>query len=211
MKNLDLLAKARLYLCTAIRDDLMRFVSAAIDGGVDIVQLRDKNANARLLVDWGNRLSGLCVDHDVLFVINDRADIAQAVGCHGLHVGQDDLNVKDCRAVFSSAQRRIVGLSTHRPDQLDAALAQDVDYISAGPVHATPTKPGRPGVGLDYLSYASQHCALPWFVTGNVNPGTIGPMLDRGASRFVVVRYLTEAQKPADVRSRAAKLKSLIA
>lgn len=190
----DLLADRRLYLCTPDRPDLERFLDSCIGGGVDLVQLRDKELDARPLLDAARRAIAVCRDHGVPFVLNDRPDLALDCGADGVHVGQDDAPPSLCRRILGPDA--IVGFSTHAPVELDAAAAEPVDYLSAGPVQATPTKPGRPGTGLDYVTYASRSATVPWFVTGGAAPDTVADMAAAGAERFVVVRWLTEATDP---------------
>ena len=190
----------RLYLCTADRPDLAAFVSRCIDGGVDVVQLRDKVLDARPLLARAAVVQGVCADAGVPFVLNDRPDLALVLGADGVHVGQDDAPPSLARRLLGA--RSIVGYSTHAPAELDGALAEPVDYVSTGPVNETPTKPGRPGTGLDYLRYATARAgAMPFFVTGGVTPETLPAMLEAGARRFVVVRHLTLSDDPtADAR-----------
>ena len=192
------IAARRLYLCTPDRPDLDDFLRACIRGGVDVVQLRDKHLDARPLLQRAEVALGVCRELDVPFVLNDRPDLALAIGADGVHVGQDDAPPALARRILGDDA--IVGFSTHAPAELDAVLSNDepVDYVSTGPVAPTPTKPGRAGTGLDYLSYTARTLppALPWFVTGGVTPETVGAMLDAGARRFVVVRWLTEADDP---------------
>jgi thiamine-phosphate pyrophosphorylase len=189
------LAGRRLYLCTADRPDLASFLAGCIGGGVDVVQLRDKALEARPLLARARLAASVCADHGVPFILNDRPDLALECGADGVHVGQDDAPPALARRILGDAA--VVGFSTHAPEELDAAGAEPVDYVSAGPVVATPTKPGRPGTGLDYLRYAAGAAARPWFVTGGVTPDTVPAMLGAGARRFVVVRWLTEAADPA--------------
>ncbi len=188
------LGDRRLYLCTPDRPDLARFLAACIQGGVDVVQLRDKVLDARPLLARARVAAGVCRDLGVPFVLNDRPDLALECRADGVHVGQDDAPPALARRILGSDA--IVGYSTHAPAELDAAAGEPVDYVSVGPVMATPTKPGRPGTGLDYLRYAAATSGHPWFVTGGVNPETVGAMLEAGARRFVVVRWLTEAGDP---------------
>jgi thiamine-phosphate pyrophosphorylase len=196
----------RLYLCTADRPDLASFVKACIDGGVDVVQLRDKVLDARPLLERAAIVQEVCAAAGVPFVLNDRPDLALALGADGVHVGQDDAPPALARHLLGDDV--IVGFSTHAPGELDAALAEPVDYISTGPVNETPTKPGRAGTGLEYLRYATASAGdLPFFVTGGVTPDTLPAMLEAGARRFVVVRDLTEAEDPA---ANAARLRSII-
>ena len=184
----------KLYLCTGDRGDLADFLAACIRGGVDIVQLRDKHLEAKPLLARARIARDVCRDHGVPFILNDRPDLALEVEADGVHVGQDDAPPALARRILGPDA--IVGLSTHAPHELDASNAEPVDYISAGPVEATPTKPGRAGVGLDYLRYAAANASKPFYVTGGVTPETIPAMAAAGARHFVVVRYLTEASSP---------------
>src|SRR5439155_24316524 len=136
----------------------------------------------------------VCHDLGVPLVLNDRPDLALEAGADGVHVGQDDAPPALVRRLLGPDA--LVGLSTHAPGELDAAAAEPVDYLSAGPVTPTPTKPGRPGTGPGYVTYAAEHSARPWFVTGGVTPETIPELVSAGARRFVVVRWLTEAADP---------------
>lgn len=190
-----MIADRRLYLCSADRPDLESFLVACISGGVDVVQLRDKHLDARPLLARARLAAKVCADHGVPFVLNDRPDLALECGADGVHVGQDDAPASLARRILGPDA--IVGLSTHAPAELDAAASEPADYVSVGPVSATPTKPGRAGTGLEYLRYAARTTGRPWFVTGGVTPDTLPAMLQAGARRFVVVRFLTEADDPA--------------
>ena len=184
----------RLYLCTADRPDLAQFLEACIRGGVDMVQLRDKLLEARPLLRRARLAALVCRDLGVPFILNDRPDLALEVGADGVHVGQDDAPPALARRILGPGA--IIGYSTHAPSELEAALDEPVDYLSAGPVSPTPTKPGRPGTGLEYLSLAASRSHRPWFVTGGVTPATVPEMVAAGARRFVVVRWLTQAPDP---------------
>jgi thiamine-phosphate pyrophosphorylase len=184
----------RLYLCTPDRPDLEGFLAACIRGGVDLVQLRDKELEARPLLERARLALRVCRGLGVPFVLNDRPDLALEVGADGVHVGQDDAPPALARRLLGEGA--VVGLSTHAPDELDAAGGEPVDYVSVGPVVPTPTKPGRPGTGPAYVRYAAGAARVPWFVTGGATPDTVGPLVEVGARRFVVVRWLTEASDP---------------
>jgi thiamine-phosphate pyrophosphorylase len=199
------LARRRLYLCTPDRPDLERFVAACIAGGVDVVQLRDKVLDARSLLRRARLAAAVCRDNGIPFILNDRPDLALECGADGVHVGQDDAPPALARRILGPGA--IVGLSTHAPAEIDAANGEPVDYLSAGPVSPTPTKPGRPGTGLGYLRYASEATTLPWFVTGGVTPEAVPGMVRAGARRFVVVRWLTESD---DARAAARRLRATI-
>lgn len=194
------IADCRLYLCSRDRPDLAAFVAACISGGVDIVQLRDKELEARPLLERARQLRAVCTDHGIPFVLNDRPDLALEVEADGVHVGQDDAPVALARRIMGPAA--IVGLSTHSPSDLESALHTEASYLSAGPVEATPTKPGRPGTGLDYLTLAAGQARVPVFVTGGVTPERVPALAAAGARHFVVVRYLTESDDPAAAARR---------
>jgi len=199
------LAGRRLYLCTADRPDLEAFLEACLRGGVDLVQMRDKRLEARPLVQRAKLAARCCAAHGVPFIVNDRPDIALEVGANGVHVGQDDVPPRLARRLLGS--RAIVGLSTHASAELEASWDEPVDYISAGPVEQTPTKPGRPGTGASYVRLAATASICPVFVTGGVRPETVPALVAAGARRFVVVRYLTES---ADVESDTRRLAEMI-
>ena len=199
------LAERRLYLCTPIRDDLVWFLSECIAGGVDIVQLRDKEHDASDLIVAARQAMAVCRDHEVPFLINDRPDLALHVGADGVHVGQDDVPVSLCRRILGP--EAIIGLSTHASAELAMALTTDASYLSAGPVVATPTKPGRPGTGRGYVEEAIAASSVPVFVTGGVTPQRVPELATSGVSHFVVVRHLTEASDP---RRAARDLRSAI-
>jgi thiamine-phosphate pyrophosphorylase len=205
------IANCRLYLCTPDRPDLAAFIGACLAGGVDIVQLRDKHLEAKPLLARAQLAHSVCMDHGVPFILNDRPDLALEVAADGVHVGQDDAPAALARRILGPDA--LIGLSTHSPADLVAATDpsgpefSSISYISAGPVEPTPTKPGRPGTGLDYLRLATTRSAVPVFVTGGVTPERIAALAGCGARHFVVVRYLTEA---ADPRRAARALRDAI-
>ncbi|MEA2469587.1 MAG: thiamine-phosphate pyrophosphorylase [Thermoleophilaceae bacterium] len=178
----------------ADRPDLAPFVASCIRGGVDIVQLRDKDLDARPLIERARLALRVCRGLGVPFVLNDRPDLALEVGADGVHVGQDDAPPALARRVLGDGA--IIGHSTRGGAQLAAAAHEPVDYVSVGPVHPTATHPTREAIGLDALRDAAGAATHPWFVTGNARPDTVGPMIDAGARRFVVVRWLTQSDDP---------------
>ena len=186
------LRSARLYLVCDDQPD--EFLAAALGAGVDIIQLRMKDAPDDAIVSAGRRFASIAAEHGALFILNDRPDLAAATGADGVHVGQDDIPVADARAILGL--ERLVGLSTHSPAQVDAAADAPVDYIGVGPVHETPTKPGRPAVGLELVRYAAGHATVPFFAIGGIMPANVHAVRDAGATRIAVVRALTEAQDP---------------
>jgi thiamine-phosphate pyrophosphorylase len=188
------IADRRLYLCTSDRDDLASFLEAVIAGGVDVVQLRDKNLDARPLLERARIARQVCSAHGVPFILNDRPDLALEAGADGVHLGRDDAPCTLARRLLGPDA--IVGHSTHSEEDLEDALTLPIDYLSAGPVVETPTKPGRPGTGIAYLSCAVARSPWPVFVTGGVTPDSVPGLVAAGARHFVAVRWLTESTQP---------------
>jgi thiamine-phosphate pyrophosphorylase len=188
------LGAARLYLCTPDRPDLGELVKAVCRAGVDIVQLREKSLPDRALLARAAVAAEAARSAGALFVLNDRPDLALACGADGVHLGQDDVAPAVARRILGPGP--LIGLSTHAPQELEAAAAEPVDYLSAGPVVPTPTKPGRPGTGPGYVTLAAARSVRPVFVTGGVSPESLPELLAAGATRFVVVRALTQARDP---------------
>jgi len=203
------LESARLYLCTDARTrqgDFAEFVDAAYTGGVDIIQLRDKAIEAAEELELLAVLAAAAVRHGRLWAVNDRADIAMLSGAPVFHIGQKDLPPAAARSLVGT--QAAIGLSTHNPQQVAAAVAgQGLDYFCAGPVWATPTKPGRAAVGLELVKEAAAQVraagsALPWFAIGGIDRSTVEQVVDAGAGRVVVVRAITEAEDPAEAARR---------
>jgi thiamine-phosphate pyrophosphorylase len=187
------LRSARLYLVCDDQSD--EFLEAVLGAGVDMVQLRMKDAPDARIVAVGQRFARAASAHGALFILNDRPDLAEAVDADGVHVGQDDVTVADARATVGLD--RLVGLSTHSPEQVDGAAGVPVDYIGVGPVHATPTKLGRPAVGLALVRYAAAHATMPFVAIGGITPANAGAVREAGAERIAVVRALTDSPDPA--------------
>jgi thiamine-phosphate pyrophosphorylase len=188
------LRAARLYLVTGARPGgrpLAEVLAPALRGGVDLVQIREKDARDEEVLTAAAVARELCDEAGALLFVNDRADLAVGAGADGVHVGQEDMPVAEARAVVGP--ELLVGLSTHAPAEIDAA---DADLIGVGPVHATPTKPGRLAVGLDLVRHAAAHAELPWFAIGGIDPLSVGAVVDAGATRIAVVRAITEAPDP---------------
>ena len=207
------MSQARLYLCTDARrerGDLAEFADAALAGGVDIIQLRDKGspgehrfgaleargelAALEILADAARR-------HGALLAVNDRADIARAAGADILHLGQDDLPLPVAREIVGPTA--LIGRSTHAIGEAARALSEDVDYFCVGPCWPTPTKPGRPAPGLDLVrEVAATDTAKPWFAIGGIDEERLADVLAAGARRVVVVRAITEASDPGAAARR---------
>jgi thiamine-phosphate pyrophosphorylase len=189
----ELLAEARLYFITDLRPDTERVVVAVLENGVDLVQLRDRQGSDADLIAAGRRLAELCRGHGALFLVNDRPDLAVESGADGVHVGQDDMPVDDARAIVGP--ERVIGLSTHSCEQIEAA--EGADYISVGPVWETPTKEGRPAVGLELVRYAAERSRTPFFAIGGIDVARVDEVVGAGAKRIAVVRALRDAPDPA--------------
>jgi thiamine-phosphate pyrophosphorylase len=206
------LADARLYLCTGARrdrGDLAEFADAALAGGVDVIQLRDKGGEpleAKQELAALEVLAEACAKHDRLLAVNDRADVALAAGADVLHLGQDDLPVEWARRV--AGEEIVVGRSSHSAEEtLRAADEPGVDYFCVGPCWPTPTKPGRPAPGLDLVrTVAGRAPARPWFAIGGIDGGNLDEVLAAGADRIVVVRAITEAEDP-EAAARALRVR----
>ena len=201
------LQRARLYFVTDLRPDLDALLRAALAGGVDMVQLRDKRASDRDLLEAAAVARAACDEHGALLWVNDRPDLALAAGADGVHVGQDDDPVADVRRAVGPGL--LVGLSTHSPEQLDAALASDADQLSVGPVWATPTKKGRPAAGLEYVRHAARRAGRDraCFAIGGIDAGNVAEVVAAGAERIVVVRAIRDADDP---RAAAAELRAAL-
>jgi thiamine-phosphate pyrophosphorylase len=217
-QSLGRLASARLYLCTdARRDvgDLAQFADAALAGGVDIIQLRDKgSAGEQKLgpLEARDELAALEVladaarRHGALLAVNDRADIARAAGADALHLGQDDLPLDVARDIVGP--ETLIGRSTHDADQVAAAVCEAVDYFCVGPCWPTPTKPGRTAPGLPLVrSTAELGGEKPWFAIGGIDAARLPEVVAAGARRIVVVRAITAAEDP---RAAAEQLRSVL-
>jgi len=197
------LAAARLYLvCDASPGgrSLPDVLHPAIAGGVDVVQLRDKQLADDELTAVANAAHALCQRLGALLIVNDRPHVAREAGADGAHVGQDDMAVADVRELLGPDM--LIGLSTHSESEVDAARSRAadgtplVDYIGVGPVHETPTKPGRPAVGLELVRYAAGHASVPFFAIGGLDSGNLAHAVAAGATRAVVLRAIADAEDP---------------
>lgn len=205
------LAAARLYLvCDSSpgAGELPDMLRDAVAGGIDMFQLRDKQMPDGELVAVANATRALCErlgPPNPLLIVNDRPHIALEVGADGIHVGQDDMPVADVRALVGPDM--LVGLSTHSAEQIDAVDASLVDYIGVGPIHATPTKPGRPAVGVELIRYAAAHAPVPFFAIGGLNADNVSEALGAGGQRVCVLRAIADAAEP---ERAAAALRDII-
>jgi thiamine-phosphate pyrophosphorylase len=192
------LERVKLYLITDAAPrvrPMEKFLREAIAGGVGMVQLRDKSLSDARLLDVAVRCAIVCRDANVPFIVNDRIDIALACGADGVHLGQDDMPVRAARML--AGDQLIIGLSTHTPEQVDAAATLDADYIGVGPIHETPTKPGRVAVGPQLVAHAAQRQAQMFFAIGGLEPGNVAPVVQAGARGVSVLRWISQAEDPA--------------
>lgn len=189
------LQAAHLYLVTAPSQNLFGVVENALQAGVRLVQYREKTAADPVRLTQAQKLRALCQQYNALFIMNDRVDLAVAVDADGVHLGQEDTPIAIARQLLGP--ERLIGLSTHNPGELDRAIAEGADYVGVGPVYETPTKPGRPAAGFDYVRYAAAHCALPWYAIGGMDGGNVSEVRQAGAQRVAVVRAIMQAENPA--------------
>jgi thiamine-phosphate pyrophosphorylase len=201
-RRLDRLAAARVYfVCEGLPGggDPGPLLDAALRGGADMIQLREKAARcAEEVISLADTFRRAALRHRALFVLNDFPELVGACGAHGVHVGQEDMPVDEARR--AAGPEALVGLSTHSPDQIDAAEAAAgaarPDQISVGPIFPTPTKEGRPAGGLELVEHAARHATLPWFAIGGIDTSTVGEVVAAGARRIVVVRAIRDADDP---------------
>ncbi|MDB9525352.1 thiamine phosphate synthase [Oscillatoria sp. CS-180] len=186
--------QAQLYLVTSPTDNLPGIVEAALQGGVQIVQYREKEGDDCDRIGVARQLRDLCQRYGALFLVNDRVDLAMAVDADGVHLGQQDLPIAVARDLLGNGY--IVGRSTTNPEEMAKAVAEGADYIGVGPVYATPTKPDKAAAGLEYVRYAAQNSPVPFFAIGGIDLQNIDEVMAAGCDRVAVVRALIKADNP---------------
>lgn len=196
-KHLQLLAQSYLYLVTSPTEDLLDVVDAALQGGLTLVQYRDKDDDDNRRLAIAEQLCQLCHQYGALFIVNDRVDLAIAVDADGVHLGQQDIPIGLARELLGFG--KIIGRSTTNPDEMAAAIAEGADYIGVGPVYATPTKPDKKPAGVEYLKYAAANCPIPWYAIGGVDISNLHEVLSNGATRVAVVRAIMQSDNPRSV------------
>ncbi len=192
------LRTARLYfVCDALPrgEEPEALLRAALSGGVDIVQLREKELGQEAIERSARTFRRLCDTYSALFIVNDDPQLAIACDADGVHLGQDDSSVSEARELLGP--EAIVGHSTHSEDQIAATSGQPIDYLSVGPVWETPTKAGRPAVGLALVEQAAKSAAHPFFAIGGIDPSNAVEVVRAGARRLGVVRAIRDAEDPA--------------
>jgi len=195
--RLQQLHKASLYLVTSPSEQLVSVVEAALQGGLKLVQYREKQANDDQRLALAERLCQLCHQYGALFIVNDRIDIAVAVDADGVHLGQQDMTMTIARRILGPG--KLVGRSTTNPQEMERAIQEQADYIGVGPIYETPTKVGKAAVGQEYIRYAHQHAPMPWYAIGGINQNNLKDVLEAGAQRVAVVREIMQAASPTQV------------
>uniref|UniRef100_UPI0025F65617 thiamine phosphate synthase n=1 Tax=Chamaesiphon sp. GL140_3_metabinner_50 TaxID=2970812 RepID=UPI0025F65617 len=190
----QLLTNAKLYLVTSPSPDLLPRVEAALQGGLTLVQYRDKQANDTDRLEIARQMCQLCHNYGALFILNDRVDLALAVDADGVHLGQQDVSIALARQILGS--QRIVGKSTTNPSEMAQAIKEGADYIGVGPVYETPTKAGKPAAGLEYVQHAAKNATVPWFAIGGIDNTNIDDVLQAGAPAIAIVRAIMNSDTP---------------
>jgi len=191
------LLNAPLYLVTSPCEQLVSVVEAALQGGLRLVQYREKHANDAERFAVAQTLCQLCHQHDALFIVNDRIDIAVAVDADGVHLGQQDMAMTVARQLLGPD--KLVGRSTTCPQEMERAIQEQADYIGVGPIYKTPTKAGKTAVGHEYIRYADQHAPMPWYAIGGIDEHNLADVIAAGARRVAVVRAIMDATAPTSV------------
>ena len=190
----QLLTSAKLYLVTSPSPDLLPRVEAALQGGLTLVQYRDKQANDTDRLEIARQMCQLCHNYGALFILNDRVDLALAVDADGVHLGQQDVSIALARQILGS--QRIVGKSTTNPSEMAQAIKEGADYIGVGPVYETPTKAGKAAAGLEYVQHAAKNATVPWFAIGGIDNTNIDDVLQAGAPAIAIVRAIMNSDTP---------------
>ncbi len=189
-----------LYLVTSSEnfendDDFLNAIASSLEGGVRLLQLREKSHDAKRIIELGKKIRELTSIYDAIFILNDRIDIAQIIEADGVHLGQDDIGIKEAKNILGD--KTIIGVSTHCPEQARKAVAQGADYIGVGPIFTTPTKPGRIAVTTEYAKWVSQNIEIPWYAIGGIDFDNVQEVLDSGAKKIAVVRAIINAKNPS--------------
>jgi thiamine-phosphate pyrophosphorylase len=181
-------------------------VRLMLQGGIRLIQYREKDKHAKERLREAQTLRELTRRAGATFIVNDDVAVALAVGADGVHLGQDDLPVAEARALLGP--EKIIGLSTHAPEQFQAGLAAGADYLGVGPLFTTQTKTDVcPAVGLDYLDYARAHAAAPFVAIGGIKEHNLAEVVAHGAACVALVTEITEAQ---DIPAKIAALKKIM-
>ena len=198
----------KLYLVTnsdnfETEDEFLDAIASALSGGVDIVQLREKTMPAKKILSLGKKIKELCQQFNATFIINDRIDIAALLKADGVHLGQDDLDIKSAREILG--ENAIIGISTHAPEQAQKAEIEGADYIGVGPIFETPTKAGRIPVGLEYAKWVAQNIKTPAFAIGGIDEENCDKVLQTGIKKLAVVRAIINSKSPKTAAEKILK------
>lgn len=193
------LGDKKLYLVTnsdnfESEDAFLDSIASALEGGVDILQLREKTMPANKVFELGKKIKQLCLQYNTTFIVNDRVDIAFLLDADGVHLGQDDLDIKSAKEILGA--NAIVGISTHAPEQALKAFEDGADYIGVGPVFETPTKQGRVPVGIEYVKWIAENITIPAFAIGGIDEDSVDEVIEAGLKRVAVVRAIINAKSP---------------
>jgi thiamine-phosphate pyrophosphorylase len=197
MDRRERLTRSRLYLVLEARphgEDPRPLLDAALRGGVDVVQLRDKDLGDEALVAAAAPFRSACVEHGALFVLNDRPDLATRCGADGVHIGQSDASYENARALVGPS--RVVGMSTSSPDEMLSAQDLGADYVGVQTIYPTPTKPDEAASGLWLVEAAARTLTIPWFPIGGIDMSNIDQVVASGAPGVAVVRAIRDAADP---------------
>jgi thiamine-phosphate pyrophosphorylase len=190
----QLLERSHLYLVTSASEQLFTTVEAALQGGLTLVQYREKTADDAVRLSYAQKLCQMCHHYGALFIMNDRVDLALAVDADGVHLGQQDIPIALARQLLGS--QRLIGRSTTNAEEMRRAIDEGADYIGVGPIYETPTKEGKAAAGLEYVQYAAKQATIPWFAIGGIDPSNINEVLGAGAQRVAIVRAIMQAEQP---------------
>jgi thiamine-phosphate pyrophosphorylase len=194
--RLEKLKQSPLYLVTSPRENIIDIVEKALQGGLTLVQYREKEANDLVRLDCATKLAELCHRYGALFLVNDRVDLALAVNADGVHLGQTDMPISIARQILG--HDRIIGRSTTNPTEMAKAIDEGADYIGVGPVYETPTKAGKAAAGLEYVEYAAKNATVPWYAIGGIDNSNIHDVINAGAKQVAVVRAIMGADNPTE-------------
>ena len=200
------LGSAKLYLLftvSMIKGDYLQAARSAIEGGVDIIQLREKETPDRLFLAYARALRTLTEEAGVLFIVNDRVDIAELCGADGVHLGQEDLGINEARKVVGF--EKIIGMSTRNLEQAREAERAGADYIGIGPIFETSVKPETKPTGLGVIEKVSGEIGIPVFPLGGINADNIDEVVKAGGTRAAVCSAILCAE---EIRSAAEEIKS---
>ncbi len=182
------------------RDSLVEVARAALRGGADVIQLRDKTGSDEALIEIGKKLRRVTEEAGASLIVNDRAGVAKAIDADGLHLGQEDGALVEAKKILG--EERVYGRSTHSKAQAAAAVKEGFNYIGVGPVFATPTKPGTAPIGLELVRFAAKNISIPFVAIGGINESTVREVVSAGARRVAVVRAVMAADDPQRAANR---------